>query len=67
MLTLHDALPLTLQLEDIGESEHAIPLPNVTGPILEKVIAWCEHHRGDPAAPVEDETRQRVSDDISEW
>eukprot|EP01133_Synstelium_polycarpum_P005748 gene5748-6652_t len=31
-------------LEDIGEDTNAIPLPNVTGSILEKVIEWCVYH-----------------------
>lgn len=37
-------------LEDLGvdESEgeaEVIPLPNVTGPILKKVIQWCTFHK----------------------
>ncbi len=35
-------------LEDIGESENVIPLPNVSGHILERVIEWCVHHLNDP-------------------
>ena len=34
---------------DIGESDRPIPLPNVTAPILQKVIEWCKHHRYAPA------------------
>ncbi|ORX53816.1 E3 ubiquitin ligase SCF complex, Skp subunit [Piromyces finnis] len=35
-------------LEDVEETENeSIPLPNVTGEILEKVIEYCQHHRGD--------------------
>jgi len=30
---------------DIGETDKPIPLPNVSGPILTKVIEWCTHHR----------------------
>ena len=30
---------------DIGETDRAIPLPNVSAPILQKVIEWCTHHR----------------------
>ena len=50
-------------LEDIGESDMAIPLPNVTAPILAKVVEYCTHHRAD-APVVEDENRARSSDDI---
>ncbi len=32
-------------LEDVeGAVEHAIPLPNVTGKVLQKVIDYCEKH-----------------------
>jgi len=35
-------------LEDAEENDNEnIPLPNVTGEILEKVIEYCEHHRDD--------------------
>lgn len=35
-------------LEDVDENDNEnIPLPNVTGEILEKVIEYCEHHRDD--------------------
>ncbi len=54
-------------LEDVGESDNAIPLPNVTGPILQKVLEWCTHHRSDPPPPPEDEIKQRPTDDIDEW
>ncbi|KAL1919416.1 uncharacterized protein VTP21DRAFT_2109 [Calcarisporiella thermophila] len=52
-------------LEDIGESETAIPLPNVSAPILEKVIEYNTHHRNDP--PHEDDSKAKSSDDIDEW
>ena len=36
-------------LDDLGvqdnDAEEVIPLPNVTGPILRKVIEWCTHHK----------------------
>ncbi|KAL1917151.1 uncharacterized protein VTP21DRAFT_4807 [Calcarisporiella thermophila] len=51
-------------LEDIGESDAAIPLPNVSAPILEKVIEYNTHHRH--TIQQEDESRLR-SDDIDEW
>ncbi|KAG0166932.1 suppressor of kinetochore protein mutant [Apophysomyces sp. BC1034] len=51
-------------LEDIGESDAPIPLPNVTAKVLRKVIDWCEHHREDPL-PQDDQERR--STDIDEW
>ncbi|KAJ7940466.1 Skp1 family, tetramerization domain-containing protein [Mycena leptocephala] len=58
-------------LEDVGESDQPIPLPNVSSSVLKKVLEYCEHHRGEPlpAADSEqsqDETRKRTTD-ISEW
>ncbi|KAJ2329970.1 ferroxidase fet3 [Coemansia sp. RSA 2702] len=48
-------------LSDIGSSDTPIPVPNVSGPILTKVIDYCRHHRNDPSRrqprePVYDET-----------
>ncbi|OZJ06724.1 hypothetical protein BZG36_00433 [Bifiguratus adelaidae] len=37
-------------LADVGESDLSIPLPNVSAPILSKVIEYCTHHRHDPPA-----------------
>ncbi|RKP09430.1 E3 ubiquitin ligase SCF complex Skp subunit [Thamnocephalis sphaerospora] len=58
-------------LEDVGESDHAIPLPNVTGKVLSKVIEYCEQHKNDPLPDADDGqdeyARVRSSDDISEW
>ncbi|KAI8925408.1 putative negative regulator sulfur controller-3 [Entophlyctis helioformis] len=60
-------------LEDIGESpEMPIPLPNVAGKILAKVIEYCTHHKDDPPAPLSDdndefESGRRRADDIEEW
>ncbi|KIM48730.1 hypothetical protein M413DRAFT_437904 [Hebeloma cylindrosporum] len=58
-------------LEDVGESEQAIPLPNVSSSVMKKVLEYCEHHRGEPlpsadADQSQDETRKRTTD-ISEW
>ncbi|EFA85203.1 hypothetical protein PPL_02203 [Heterostelium album PN500] len=35
-------------MEDIGDDTNAIPLPNVTGEILKRVIEWCEYHIAHP-------------------
>jgi len=57
-------------LEDVGESDHPIPLPNVTAPVLKKVLEYCDHHQTDPLPtgdePSADESRKRTTD-ISEW
>ncbi|PPQ87979.1 hypothetical protein CVT25_001058 [Psilocybe cyanescens] len=58
-------------LEDVGESDQPIPLPNVSSSVMKKVLEYCEHHRGEPlpaadADQTQDETRKRTTD-ISEW
>jgi len=55
-------------LEDVGESDAPIPLPNVNSKVLKKVIEWCEHHRTDPPAPTDENTEDRKRNtDIEEW
>lgn len=54
-------------LGDVGEREVPIPLDNITGPILERILNWCTHHRADPAPSPDQDTRQRNSDDIDAW
>ncbi|KAG2174199.1 hypothetical protein INT43_004220 [Umbelopsis isabellina] len=54
-------------LEDVGESDAPIPLPNVTAKILKKVIDWCEHHRGDPVSQQEEINDRKRLTEIDEW
>ncbi|EKM55159.1 uncharacterized protein PHACADRAFT_255585 [Phanerochaete carnosa HHB-10118-sp] len=57
-------------LEDVGESDQPIPLPNVSSSVLKKVLEYCEHHRSDPLPTTDssenDDARKRTTD-ISEW
>jgi len=57
-------------LEDLGMSEddeeEPIPLPNVNGSVLKKVLEWASFHQDDP--PVnEDENPEKRTDDICSW
>jgi len=55
-------------LEDVGESDASIPIPNVNEAVLRKVIEWCEHHKGDPPSTDADDTDSRKkTTDIDEW
>jgi len=55
-------------LDDVGEVDEAIPIPNVNEAVLKKVIEWCEHHKGDAPVSNDDESDSRKrSTDIEEW
>ncbi|KAF8996325.1 ubiquitin-protein ligase [Cyathus striatus] len=57
-------------LEDIGESDHAIPLPNVTGRVFKKVLEFCEYHRKDPFPLDENQQQDNLSkrkDCLPQW
>ncbi|KAI9365779.1 E3 ubiquitin ligase complex SCF subunit sconC [Pilaira anomala] len=51
-------------LEDVGDSDSPIPLPNVSSKVLGKVIEWCTHHRDDPTTQ---DDQERRNTDIEEW
>jgi len=52
-------------LDDIPDADTAIPLPNVKGKILEKVIEYCQHLKENPPPPVSEE--KRFTEEISPW
>lgn len=49
-------------IEDIGVSTDEIPLNNVDGATLKKIIEYCEQYKGQPSAPTESS-----STTINEW
>jgi S-phase kinase-associated protein 1 len=63
------SLDLGMDQIDTGEAlADPIPLANVNGAILRKVIEWCQQHRDD--VPVTDDTienNERRTDDIPSW
>merc|ERR1712037_187707 len=57
-------------LEDMGvesQTNDTVPLPNVTGHILQMVIDWADHHKDDPPQDEEDENKEKKIDDIPPW
>jgi S-phase kinase-associated protein 1 len=55
------------QIEVGSEDDEPIPLQNVTGSILKRVIQWCQYHRADKNENTDDDQREKRSDDISAW
>eukprot|EP00028_Trichosphaerium_sp_Am-I-7-wt_P003104 CAMPEP_0168517676 /NCGR_PEP_ID=MMETSP0405-20121227/6202_1 /TAXON_ID=498012 /ORGANISM="Trichosphaerium sp, Strain Am-I-7 wt" /LENGTH=163 /DNA_ID=CAMNT_0008537749 /DNA_START=127 /DNA_END=618 /DNA_ORIENTATION=+ len=55
-------------LEDLApESDTPIPLPNVSGKILEKVIDYCKWHYEHPTHQADDKKEEKRTDDIIPW
>merc|ERR1712232_1024940 len=56
-------------IEDLLEvgSDTPIPLPNVSGKILEKVIEYCKYHHANPTPQAEDKKDEKRTDDIIPW
>ncbi|KAI1082006.1 E3 ubiquitin ligase SCF complex, Skp subunit [Whalleya microplaca] len=48
-------------IDDLGEcvTEEAIPILEVDGAVLTKIVAWCEHHQS--------EDTSNLAADISDW
>merc|ERR1712000_702517 len=51
--------------ENFADDE-PIPVPNVNGNILQKVIEWCKHHKNEVPS-TEDDDNEKRSDDIGAW
>lgn len=53
---------------DVGlDDDEPIPIQNVSGGILRRVIQWATYHRNDKSEVEEEDTREKRSDDISAW
>ncbi|KFZ00624.1 hypothetical protein V500_00982 [Pseudogymnoascus sp. VKM F-4518 (FW-2643)] len=60
-------LLLANMFEDLDPStDEAVPIPEVTGDVLKKVIEWCEHHKDDPLPEVNPDYRRMIAD-IEYW
>eukprot|EP00128_Syssomonas_multiformis_P008514 Colp12_sorted_trinity150504_noHs@2858 len=63
------SMTLKNMLDDavLDDDGGAIPLPNVTGPILAKVIEYCKYHKDDQPPPEDEENKEKQSQDIEPW
>ncbi|XP_014211359.1 S-phase kinase-associated protein 1 [Copidosoma floridanum] len=66
------SMTIKTMLDDLGianeedPDDQPVPLPNVNGGILKKVLEWCKYHKDD--APVsEDDHSDKRTDDICDW
>lgn len=53
-------------LEDVDDSDSFIPLPNVDGKTLDKIVEWCRHHKDEFKEYENDDEKYRNAD-IDEW
>tara|TARA_R110002072_G_scaffold45565_7_gene127017 strand:- start:19683 stop:20168 length:486 start_codon:yes stop_codon:yes gene_type:complete len=53
-------------IEDAGVKA-PIPLPNVSGKILSKVVEWCKYHTEHPTVVSEEQKDEKPSSEISAW
>ena len=49
------------------DDDDPVPLPNVNGAIMRKVIDWATHHKDDPPPPEDEENKEKRTDDIEPW
>lgn len=62
------AVTIKNMLEDMDQmSPDVIPLPNVTGKILGKVIEYCKYHLEHPTPVSEEKKEEKSTENISPW
>ena len=64
--TTLNTMMLDLGLDNAEGEMDAVPLQNVAGPILRKVLQWCQYHKDDPPTS-DDDNREKRTDDIPSW
>lgn len=69
--TVDEAVPIpnvSSQHSEATSKSKLIPARQVNEAVLNKVIEWCTHHKGDPPASTEDDADSRKkTTDIDEW
>ena len=71
MIAAQKSILLKNMIDDMGQEAmltQAIPIPNVNGTVLDKIIEWCKQHQGDPNPTEQDDSDSRKkTTDIEEW
>lgn len=52
--------------DDDDDESFEVPIPNVRGSVLQKILEWCEHHK-DTAFPDDEDDDSRKSAPVEEW
>eukprot|EP00695_Tsukubamonas_globosa_P001321 TRINITY_DN231_c0_g2_i1.p1 TRINITY_DN231_c0_g2~~TRINITY_DN231_c0_g2_i1.p1 ORF type:complete len:162 (+),score=88.58 TRINITY_DN231_c0_g2_i1:67-552(+) len=50
-----------------SDEKPQIPVPNVSGPVLKKVLEYCEHHWNNRAEEIEKPLKGKIEDVISDF
>lgn len=54
--------------EDESDEPKQVPLPNVSTPILEKVIDYCKHYQEEPMTPIQTPLKSsKLEDLVQSW
>ncbi|CAJ0768873.1 12277_t:CDS:2, partial [Entrophospora sp. SA101] len=54
-------------IEDIGDTDQVIPLPNVKETVLRKVLEWCEYHAKDSHLFDDHDDAHKKLIEIDDW
>ncbi|KAJ1355557.1 Skp1- protein [Parelaphostrongylus tenuis] len=55
------------RLDMDNETNDPIPIYNVSGRIMKKVLQWCTYHKDDPPSTDDSDNQEKRTDDISSW
>ena len=72
LIVAHCCNTIREMCENLGytaqSGDMVVPLPNVTGHILKKVVEWATYHKDDPhLTAAEEEAKEKRTDDIPAW
>lgn len=60
------AITIKNMLQDVPEGDNEIPLPNVEGKVLEKILVWMRHYNKNPIV-IDEEKKDEKSIELNEF